>query len=80
MSCDKETCNKGYAYVAFSHVTALEKLHIYYIKEQIKVSDTADEEMERLKCNTLQPEPVSMIHAIDHNKYLSLLHLNIANL
>ena len=81
MSCDKGIYNKGQAYLSYSCVTRLQKLHIVnYTREQMKVYDTAHEEMERLRCNTLPPEPVSVISTIDHNKYISIQHINIANL
>ena len=81
MSCDKETYSKGQKYAAFSHATTLKNLHIVnYAREQIIHSDTAGEEMERLRCSTLLPEPVSMMHTIDHNKNLSIKHHNLANL
>ena len=81
MSPDKGTYNKEHAYVAFSRVTTLERLHIVnYTRDQIKVSDTAHEEMERLRSKSLPCNPVLVIHTVDHNKYISILHLNIAKL
>ena len=46
----------GQAYVAFSRVTQLDKLHIInYTRQQIHVSQHAEKEMERLCKNTLPP-------------------------
>ena len=45
-----------------------------------KVSDTAYDEMERLRSKSLPSQPLSVIHTTDHDKYLSILYFNIANL
>ena len=48
----------GQAYVAFSRVTQLDKLHIInYTRKQICVAQHAEKEMERLCKNTLPPMP-----------------------
>ena len=49
MSSHKGPYNKGQAYGAFSRVTTLEKLYIVnYTREQMKVSETAHDEVEKL--------------------------------
>ena len=69
----------GQAYVAFSRVTQLDKLHIInYIRKQICVSQHAEKEMERLCKNTLPPMPECLFDLIQKEIYL--LHLNIGNL
>ena len=67
------------AYVAFSRVTQLDKLHIIkYTRWQIRVSQHAEKEMERLHKNTLPPMPKCLFDMIQ--KQIYLLHLNIGNL
>ena len=69
----------GQAYVAFSRVTQLDKLHIInYTRQQIRVSQHAQKEMERLHKNTLPPMPKCLFDMIE--KQIYLLHLNIGNL
>ena len=69
----------GQAYVAFSRVTQLDKLHITnYTRQQIRVSQHAEKEMERLHKNTLPPMPKCLFDMIQ--KQIYLLHLNIGNL
>ena len=69
----------GQAYVAFSRVTQLDKLHIInYTRQQIRVSQHAQKEMERLCQNTLPPMPKCLFDMIE--KQIYLLHLNIGNL
>ena len=69
----------GQAYVAFSRVTQLDKLHIInYTRKQIRVSQHAEKEMERLCKNTLPPMPKCLFDLIQ--KQIYLLHLNIGNL
>ena len=69
----------GQAYVAFSRVTQLDKLHIInYTRKQICVSQHAEKEMERLSKNTLPPMPKCLFDMIE--KQIYLLHLNIGNL
>ena len=69
----------GQAYVAFSRVTQLDKLHIInYTRQQICVSQHAEKEMERLHKNTLPPMPKCLFDMIQ--KQIYLLQLNIANL
>ena len=69
----------GQAYVAFSRVTRLDKLHIInYTRKQIRVSQHAEKEMERLRKNTLPPMSKCLFDLIQ--KQIYLLHLNIATL
>ena len=69
----------GQAYVAFSRVTQLDKLHIInYTRQQIHVSQHAQKEMERLCKNTLPPMQKCLFDMIQNQIYL--LHLNIGNL
>ena len=69
----------GQAYIAFSRVTQLDKLHIInYTTKQIRVSQHAEKEMERLHQNTLPLMPECLFDLIQKQKYL--LHLNIGNL
>ena len=69
----------GPAYVAFNRVTQLDKLHIInYTRKQIRVSQHAEKEMQRLHKNTLPPMPKCLFDLIQ--KQIYLLHLNIANL
>ena len=69
----------GQAYVAFSRVMQLDKLHIInYTRKQIRVSQHAKKEIERLHKNTLPPMPKCLFDLIQ--KQIYLLHLNIGNL
>ena len=69
----------GQAYVAFSEVTYLDKLCIInYTRKQIRVSQHAEKEMERLGQNTLPPMPQYVFDLIQKEIYH--LHLNIGNL
>ena len=69
----------GQAYVAFSRVTQLDKLHIInYTRKQICVAQHAEKEMERLCQNTLPPMPECLFDLVQKEIYL--LHLNIGNL
>ena len=68
----------GQAYVAFSRVTQLDKLHIInYTRKQICVSQYAEKEMKRLCKNTLPLMPKCLFDFIQ--KQIYLLHLNIVN-
>ena len=52
----------GEAYVAFSRVRTLEKLHIInYTQNQIRVSEHVEKEMERLRKNILPQMPSNLI-------------------
>ena len=69
----------GQAYIAFSRVTQLDKLHIInYTRKQIHVSQHAEKGMERLCQNTLPPMPQCLFDLAQNEIYL--LHLNIGKL
>ena len=75
----KDHYSVGQAYVAFSGVTQLDKLHIInYTRKQVSVSQHAEKEMERLCQNTLPPMPQCLFDLVQ--KQIYLLHLNIGNL
>ena len=68
----------GEAYVAFSRVRTLEKLHIInYTQSQIHVSEHVEKEMKRLSKNILPQMPSSLFHDIPGG--VKLLHINIGN-
>ena len=79
MSPKKGRFSGGQAYVAFSRVRELCKLHIVnYSREQIRVAEHAEEEMHRLCQDTL-------VCAFDNIFTLgisdiNILHLNVCNL
>ena len=79
MSPEKGKFSPGQAYVAFSRVRSLEKLHIInYTRSQIRVSLSAESEMERLRESALvyhRPHIPSREVAD-----LTLLHVNICAL
>ena len=81
MSPNKGRFNEGQAYVAFSLVTSLEKLHIVnYSHDQIRVPKNVEEE---IHCNGRQvlPElPKPMISTVDKNSNLVLAHLNVSGI
>ena len=78
------TSSKGHysvsqAYIAFSRITQLVKLHIInYTRKQICVLQHAEQEMERLCQNTILPIPQCLFDLVQKEIYL--LHLNIENL
>ena len=78
------TCAKGKfkpeeAYVAFSRVKTLYKLHIInYTQSQIHVSEHVEKEMKRLRKNILPQMPSNLFHDIPGG--VKILHLNIGNL
>ena len=81
MSPDKGWFRDGQAYVAFSHVTALDKLHIInYTREQIHVSHRVHEEISRTGRQFLPMLPVPMISKVDKSCHIVLAHLNISGL
>ena len=81
MTPSKSTFNNGQAYVAFSRVRALEKLHIVnYTRQQIRVSADVANEMNRLRMNPLPDLPAHIVDDIDRSQYLCIVHLNIANI
>ena len=64
----------GQAYIAFSRVTQLDKLHIInYTRKQIHVSQHAEKEMERLHQNTLPPMPQCLFDLVQKEIYSSTL-------
>ena len=69
----------GKAYVAFSRVKTLDKLHIInYTQSQIHVSEHVDKEMKRLRKNILSQMPSNLFHDIPEG--VKIVHLNIGNL
>ena len=69
----------GEAYVAFSRVKTLDKLHIInYTQSQIHVSDHVEKEMTRLRKNILPQMPSNLFHDIPGG--VKILHINIGNL
>ena len=68
----------GEAYVAFSRVRTLQKLHIInYTQNQIHVSEHVEKEMRRLRKNILPQMPSYLFHDIPGG--VKLLHINIGN-
>ena len=81
MSRHKGPYQRGQAYVAFSRVKTLEKLHIInYCRKQIKVSPDVSEEMEQLRRHCIPPIPEPKVRHIDQNKSVAIAHLNVRNL
>ena len=69
----------GEAYVAFSIVRTIEKLHIInYTQNQIHVSEHVEEEMKRLRKNILPQMLSNLFQNVPGG--VKLLHLNIGNL
>ena len=68
----------GEAYVAFSRVRTLEKLHIInHTQNQIHVSEHVEKEMERLRKNILPQMPSNLFQ--NGPGGVKLLHINIGN-
>ena len=68
----------GEAYVAFSRVRTIEKLHIInYTRNQIHVSEHVEEEMKRLRKNILPQMPSNLFQTLPGG--VKLLHINIGN-
>ena len=68
----------GEAYVAFSRVRTLEKLHIInYTQNQIHMSEHVEKEMERLRKNILPQMPLNLFQNVPGG--VKLLHINIGN-
>ena len=68
----------GEAYVAFSRVRTIEKLHIInYTQNQIHVSEHVEKEMKRLRKNILPQMPSHPFHNVPEG--VKLLHINIGN-
>ena len=79
MTCAKGKFKPGEAYVAFSRVKTLDKLHIInYTQSQIHVSEHVEKEMKRLRKNILPQMPSNLFHDIPGG--VKILHLNIGNL
>ena len=77
----KGTIRDGQAYVAFSHVTSLDKLHIItYTCEQICVSRHVQDEMCVREDQKLPPQPKPISSTIDRSSHTIILHLNVAGL
>ena len=69
----------GEAYVDFSRVKTLDKLHIInYTLSQIHASEHVEKEMKRLRKNILPQMPSNLFHDIPGG--VKILHLNIGNL
>ena len=69
----------GEAYVAFSRVKTLDKLHIInYTQSKIHVSEHVEKEMERPRKNILPQMPSNLFNDILGG--VKILHLNIGNL
>ena len=68
----------GEAYVAFSRVRTLEKLHIInYTQSQIHVSEHVEKEVKRLRKNILPQMPSNLFNDVPGG--VKLLHLNIGH-
>ena len=68
----------GEAYITFSRVRTLEKLHIInYTQSQIHVSEHVEKEMKRLRKNILPQMPSNLFHDVPGG--VKLLHINIGN-
>ena len=77
----KGTFKDGQAYVAFSRVTSLDKLHIInYTREQIRVSRHVQDEMCVREDQKLPPQPKPRSSTIDRSSHTIILHLNVAGL
>ena len=78
MAPAKDKFRPGEAYVAFSRVRTLEKLHIInYTQSQIHVSEHVEKEMKRLRKNILPQMPSYLFHDVPGS--FKLLHINIEN-
>ena len=68
----------GEAYVAFSRVRTIEKLHIInYTQNQIHVTEHVEKEMKRLRTNILPQMPSNLFHNLLRG--VKLLYINIGN-
>ena len=68
----------GEAYVAFSRVRTIEKLHIIkYTQNQIHVSEHVEDEMKRLRKNILPQIPLNLFQTLPGG--VKLLHINFGN-
>ena len=74
----KSKFKPGEAYIAFSRVRTIEKLHIInYTQNQIHVSEHVEKEMKRLRQNILPQMPSTLFHNVPRG--VKLLHINIGN-
>ena len=81
MSREKGRYRKGQAYVAFSHVTKLAKLHIVnYTHEQIWVSSSVKVEMSRSDVDSIPEIDIPFVLTSDKKDNLCISHLNIQRL
>ena len=79
MTCAKGKFKPGEAYVDFSRVKSLDKLHIInYTQSQNHMSEHVEKEMKRLRKNILPQMPSYLFHDIPDG--VKILHLNIGNL
>ena len=79
MTCAKGKFKPGEAYVAFSRVKTLDKLHVInYTQSQIHVSEHVEKEMKRLRKNILPEMPSNVFK--DMPAEVKILHINIGNL
>ena len=79
MTPSKGKYRSGQAYVTFSHVHEVSKLHIInYTCSQIHVCEYVAKEMEILRKNWLPEMPLSLSDL--HTDCLKMLHLNIGNI
>ena len=78
MTPAKGKFKSGEAYVAFSRVRTLEKLHIInYTQSHIHVSEHVEKYMQRLRKNILPPMPSNLFHDVPGG--VKLVHINIRN-
>ena len=78
MTPAKGNFRPGEAYVAFSRVRTLQKLHIINCTwSQIHVSEHVEKEMKRLRKNILPQMPSYLFHDVPGG--VKLLHINIGN-
>ena len=79
MTCTKGKFKHGEAYVAFSRVKTIDKLHIInYTHSQIHVSEHVEKEMKRLRQNILPQMPSNVF--TDMPGGVKILHINSGNL
>ena len=79
MTCAKGKFKPGKAYVAFSRVKTLDKLHIInYTQSQIHVSEHVEKEMKRLRQNISSQMPSNVF--TDMPGDVKILHITIGNL
>ena len=79
MTCVKGKFKPGEAYVAFSRVKTLDKLHIInYTQNQMHVSEHVEKEMKRLRQNILPQMALNVF--TDMPGGVKILHINIGNL